>query len=287
MPKYELGKKYKYYVEKGIMRKMKKIITSVLLSVMVIGLFAPIKVNAQANGTKQPQVERTWDYQTKDLDIYICGNGAQTQTIAGTAAQKAQAVVAIRNTAKEVKIPEKVTCAGVEYTVTGIVANAKEYNVWYADELKDLNRDIQLYNKNTKTEVVSIPKTVISIEAGALNRFTKLKKIVVSKDNTNFKSVKGALLSKDGKIFYAGPKIKSTYYVPAGVKTIASRAFAYGAVKKVVLPKTCTTIKSRAFYKCTKLRSINLKKVKSLGANVFFKTKIKNVNKLGNIVSEK
>ncbi|RDU24566.1 leucine-rich repeat protein [Anaerosacchariphilus polymeriproducens] len=258
---------------------MKKILKGVVLLVLFWVTILPFHVNAAVG--KVPKIERTCDYRTKELEFYIC-NCFQTSN-SNTASNHNTVKVAIRNTTKQVKIPEEVSIKGIRYTVTGIVPNAKEYSMYYADKYIDLNRDIKIYRKNTKTQVISIPKTVITIEDGSFNRFTKLKKFKVSSGNKKFKTVKGTLLSKSGKILYAGVSTKGTYYVPAGVQSIAKRAFAYSTVKRIVLPKSCKKIDSRAFYKCMKLKKINLKQVNQYGANAFFKTKIKKIDRFGNL----
>lgn len=241
---------------------------------LILSLFMPMKVKAASN-QKEPKLEKTWDYQTKNFAFYIIRNAK---------GKNKNVEVAIRNRGTKVRIPETVMIQGEQYTVTTIIANAKEYNVYYSDEEKELKKDEKRYYSNTKTKEVIIPKTVTKVEAGAFNCFRKLKKITVVKGNKVFKSVKGALLSKNGKIFYAGPTVKGTYIIPSGVKTIDKRAFAYNKVQKVVLPKSCKMIDSRAFYRCTELKKINLNKVKSFGNHVFYKTKLKNVNKKGNII---
>lgn len=66
---------------------------------------------------------------------------------------------------------------------------------------------------------------------------TNLKEYKVNKGNHVFKSVDGALLSKDGKILYSMPcKIGKRYTVPDGVEIIAPSAFANAQDMTITIP---------------------------------------------------
>lgn len=130
--------------------------------------------------------------------------------------------------------------------------------------------------KNKKTIKVVLPKTIKSIQKGTFTNFTRLKTITIDPNNKKYKVVNGSVLSKDGKTLYGTITLKGSYCVPRGVKTIASRAFAYSNVKKVVLSKECQTVKERSFYNCRKLKKVeNIKGVNKIEKGAFYNTKIK------------
>lgn len=211
------------------------------------------------------------DLETKAADYYIIEDA--TETVPGEVSAKLQ------NKLATIEIPDAVTIEGKTYIVTAISG------LCYPDYPDaSLKQDAYKCEKNKRTRTIILPNTIRSIEKGTFTNFTKLKTIRIAKDNKKFKCVKGSVLSKNGKILYGAVTQKGTYKVPAGVKTIASRAFAYSKVKKVVLPSSCKKIQARAFYCCTSLKKItNVKKVKTIGKGAFYKTKLKNVTKDGRI----
>lgn len=92
---------------------------------------------------------------------------------------------------------------------------------------------------------VVIPASLVSVGSiegneGYYNSFfglTNLEEYEVDKNNPVFKSVDGALLSKDGKILYSMPcKIGKDYTVPDGVETIVPGAFTNVQDMTVTIP---------------------------------------------------
>lgn len=185
----------------------------------------------------------------------------------------------LQNELTVIEIPETVSIDNKEYRVTEVTG------LCYPDYPdSSLKQDAYKCEKNKKTKKIILPKTIRSIEKGAFTNFTKLKTICIDKQNPKFKCVNGSVLSKNGEILYGAVTQKGTYRVPKGVKTIASRAFAYSPVKKVILSTSCKKIQTRAFYHCQKLQTVkNIKNVKTIGTGAFYKTKLKNVTKNGKI----
>lgn len=92
------------------------------------------------------------------------------------------------------------------------------------------------------------PKAKLVYTDGNIGGY-QTKKITVDSKNPYIKSVDGVLFSKNGKTlisFPAGMK-KDEYTVPSGTTTILTRAFHLHSFKKLTLPKTVTTMQSRAF----------------------------------------
>lgn len=95
-------------------------------------------------------------------------------------------------------------------------------------------------------ERITIPASLVSIGDwqlasegyyGMFSELTNLKEYNVDGNNPVFKSVDGALLSKDGKILYSMPcGIGKDYIVPDGVELIASAAFANAQNMTITIP---------------------------------------------------
>lgn len=206
------------------------------------------------------------DKQTSSLQYYITKKANIKNS--GTVAVK------VRDKVRKVVIPEKIKIKNKFYKVTEIKGTALKHDSVVMENDANIDRDEKEFFINKKVQQIQIPRTVVKIEEGAFNLFPNLKKILVSKNNKVFKSTGAALLSKNGKILYQVCGTSKTYQVPKGVTKIANRAFAYTSVEKVILPKTCTFIGNRAFFKCTKLKKINISNVKKMGIHAFYNTKL-------------
>jgi len=211
------------------------------------------------------------DLKTKAADYHIIRDA--------TDGKPGEVCAKLQNKLAVIEIPESVSINGKEYIVRKITG------LCYPDYPNaSLKQDAYKCVKNKKTKTITLPSTIRVIEKGTFTNFTKLKTIRIAKGNPTFKCVKGSVLSKNGKTLYGAVTQKGTYRVPKGVRTIASRAFAYSSVKKIILPGSCKKVQERAFYRCTRLKTVtNVKKVKSIGKGAFYKTKLKNVTKDGRI----
>lgn len=211
------------------------------------------------------------DLKTKAADYYIIKDATDDK--------EGEVSAKLQNKLTVINIPETVSIGNKEYIVTEVTG------LCYPDYPDaSLKQDSCKCEKNKKTKKIILPKTISSIEKGTFTNFMKLKTIRIDKENTRFKSVKGSVLSKNGKILYGAVTQKGTYKVPKGVRTIASRAFAYSPVKKVILPNGCKKIQARAFYRCTNLKTVkNIKSIRAIGSGAFYKTKLKNVTKDGKL----
>ena len=149
--------------------------------------------------------------------------------------------------------------------------------------MEKVSRDDRQYFRNTKVKDIQIPKTVKKIQTGAFSYFTKLKKITVAKDNKKYSADGKGLYTKDKKTLILAFPGTGTYKVKESVKVIAPRAFAGMKYSKVVLPHSCNKIGSRAFFKCSRLKSVNFSYVRKYGKYAFFGTKVKGIDKYGNM----
>jgi len=98
---------------------------------------------------------------------------------------------------------------------------------------------------------VQIPKSVNYIGQNNFKNCEKLESITVAKDNPNFKSVDGVLLSKDGKVLLLYPENKADeqFVVPPDVEVIVQNAVSNARhLKNVVLLEGLKVIMDYAFY---------------------------------------
>ena len=105
---------------------------------------------------------------------------------------------------------------------------------------------------------VTIPGSVVNIEAGAFADGPNLTEIVVAENNQHYKSVDGLLLTKDGRTLVAVPAGKEQVAIPKGVVFIGDKAFLKcKRITKLDIPNGVTEIGFRAFSDCVGLGSIS------------------------------
>ncbi len=93
---------------------------------------------------------------------------------------------------------------------------------------------------------VTIPKNVDSIGESPF-WLSDISNINVSSANPYYKSVNGAILTKDGKVFVELPYLKTSYAIPNGVEEIANGAFESTKLTSVTFPDTLRVIGRGAF----------------------------------------
>ena len=106
---------------------------------------------------------------------------------------------------------------------------------------------------------ITIPASVISIDADTFKNFTKLESIYVSEENTAYKSIDGNLYTKDGKtlIKYARCKGDKQFIVPNEmVEIIVTYPYDLYYIESVVIHDGVTNIADSAFSKCEKLEYV-------------------------------
>lgn len=106
---------------------------------------------------------------------------------------------------------------------------------------------------------IAIPDSVESIGADVFANSTKLAYIEVSDNSLYYKDIDGNLYSKDGKKMkqYAIGKTATSFTIPSGVETIASKAFSYcSSLTTVEIPSSVRQIEYSIFASCDNLNSI-------------------------------
>ena len=119
---------------------------------------------------------------------------------------------------------------------------------------------------------INIPASVTSIGEGAFGNCKTLTLLIVDSGNTNYKSDKNIIYTKDGKTLIAvASGLSGTIDIPDGVISIGDDAFiGCSAISTVTIPESVTSIESEAFFGCTGLTSINIPaSVKSIGKYAF------------------
>jgi len=104
---------------------------------------------------------------------------------------------------------------------------------------------------------VTIPASVANLGDGAFGGCSGMMSFAVDKDNANYKSVDGLLLTKDGTDLIAG--VNGEVVIPSGVTSIGSGAFREcRGLTDVTIPETVTSIGESAFSTCVGLTSVTV-----------------------------
>ena len=86
-------------------------------------------------------------------------------------------------------------------------------------------------------------------------------------ENPYYKTIDGALFTKDGTVLIKYPSSRAGHYdIPEGTTTIASRAFYSCELSSVTIPSSMRQILPKAFAECKKLSSVDISDgIKNLG----------------------
>ena len=127
------------------------------------------------------------------------------------------------------------------------------------------------YYRDPDLTSVSIPCNVTKIEGVAFKGCRRLKAFSVAAGNTFYKSVRGFLLSKDGKTLIAVPGGLKRVKIPAGVQCIGKEAFfECEQLEAVTIPDSVTRIEEGAFWRCRRLKDMQIpSSVTSIGDRAF------------------
>ena len=125
-------------------------------------------------------------------------------------------------------------------------------------------------------EKIYIPATVKKIGSGVFLCCWSLNEVIIDENNQNYKSVNGSIYTKDGKTlvhFNQNQIIDGVATIPEGVTTIMSKAFKNcSKLKEIVIPNSVEVIDEEAFYECSQLEKVVLGSgVKAIGNEAFYK----------------
>lgn len=139
------------------------------------------------------------------------------------------------------------------------------YNSFYLEEMTIPSSVKKVCNwafQNSESlRQITFCEGVSEIERWVLSDCLSLVEIVVEEGNSNYKSVDGNLLTKDGKVFmqYTLGSKAEKFVIPEGVEKIQNASFS-GAnnLLEVEIPEGVKVICSGAFEKCEKLERVSL-----------------------------
>ncbi len=107
-----------------------------------------------------------------------------------------------------------------------------------------------------KLTEINIPKNVKKLHS-PFDWCFKVKQINLAPENPNFKIIKGAIFSPDGKkLICVPPALCENYKIPFGTEVLESGCFDSFAGKSVVIPESVKTIKQGTFKNCLKLETV-------------------------------
>ncbi|MBQ8295363.1 MAG: leucine-rich repeat domain-containing protein [Clostridia bacterium] len=139
---------------------------------------------------------------------------------------------------------------------------------------KDGTRLIR-YAEGKKEKTFSLPDSVTIIDKTAFYNCKMLENIEVSKGNSTYQSIDGALYTKDGMTLIKYPQAKSegSFSIPYGVTTIAKGACTDCTLLKFVeIPNSVRIIEKNAFERCNSLGNVIMSNnLTTLGACAFSK----------------
>lgn len=132
------------------------------------------------------------------------------------------------------------------------------------------------YERTSGDTEYKINKDTKVLADGAFDAANNLTSIIVDETSSAFKTVNGALYSKDGTtlIKYPSAKESTSFEIPNGVTAIEAGAFSNNTnITTVVIPSSVTFIGRQAFIGCSLLSSVTIenangwKQYDSLGGN--------------------
>ena len=102
-----------------------------------------------------------------------------------------------------------------------------------------------------------IPALCTTIEDDAFGVVYGLQQFIVDTANQVYSSYEGVLYNKDRtKLIQCPIEKQDVFYIPSGVETIGSCAFASSKVDSIIISSTVSHLEACAFSQCTRLRSI-------------------------------
>ncbi len=125
---------------------------------------------------------------------------------------------------------------------------------------------------------ITIPASLIKLGGHSFGGCCELAEIIVSEENEAFMSEEGILYSKDGKKLISATGVSGDLFVKKGVETICGGAFeGNDGITSVSLPSSVKKVEECAFYNCSALKSIDLKKAENIGKEAFAGSGLKSV----------
>lgn len=117
-----------------------------------------------------------------------------------------------------------------------------------------------MFSQQSVLRKINIPSTVKYLITGLFSNCVNLESMVISANNPYFKTIDGAIYSKEGKELIAVPNWdRESFSIAEGTEIIGEACFwRFDKLQKIQIPSTLRKIESRAFDECSSLKKICL-----------------------------
>ena len=124
----------------------------------------------------------------------------------------------------------------------------------------EYGKKIFMHVKQSVLRKIYIPSTVKNLMTGIFFNCTDLESLVIAENSPYFKTVDGAIYTKDGKELVAVPDWnREDFSIAEGTEIIGEGCFwRFNMLQKIHIPPTLRIIESRAFDSCSSLKEICL-----------------------------
>lgn len=117
-----------------------------------------------------------------------------------------------------------------------------------------------MFSRSSVLRKVTIPSTVSRMITGMFSNCVNMEMLLISENNPYYKTVDGAIYTKDGKELVAVPNWdRKSFAIAEGTEIIGEACFwRFDNLQEIHIPSTIRRIESRAFDGCSSLKEICL-----------------------------
>lgn len=129
-----------------------------------------------------------------------------------------------------------------------------------------------MHVKQSVLRKIYIPSTVKNLMTGIFFNCTDLESLVIAENNHYFKTVDGAIYTKDGKELVSVPDWnRENFSIAEGTEIIGEGCFwRFDMLEKIHIPSTLRIVESRAFDNCSSLKEVCLpESLEEIGTRTF------------------
>lgn len=136
----------------------------------------------------------------------------------------------------------------------------------------DHGKTSYMFSRSSVLRKVTIPSTVSRMITGMFSNCVNMEMLLISENNPYYKTVDGAIYTKDGKELVAVPNWdRKSFAIAEGTEIIGEACFwRFDNLQEIHIPSTIRRIESRAFDGCSSLKEICLPEaLKEIGTRAF------------------
>lgn len=124
----------------------------------------------------------------------------------------------------------------------------------------DHGKTSYMFSRSSVLRKVTIPSTVSRMITGMFSNCVNMEMLLISENNPYYKTVDGAIYTKDGKELVAVPNWdRKSFAIAEGTEIIGEACFwRFDNLQEIHIPSTIRRIESRAFDGCSSLKEICL-----------------------------